>query len=91
MVDSGRCTMLYDGNEDEYADFYDYTGDDGEAVSAGGEFWGGVEGSLLAWRDCWDRQDASYNPCQHPDWPLSAAPHAICLPLNAGCMHFPKT
>lgn len=55
MVDSGRCTMLYDGNEDEYADFYDYTGDDGEAVSAGGEFWGGVEGSLLAWRDCWDR------------------------------------
>lgn len=24
MVDVGKCKMLYDGNEDEYADFYDY-------------------------------------------------------------------
>lgn len=37
MVDSGRCTMLYEGNEDEYADFYDYTGDDNEAMGGGGE------------------------------------------------------
>lgn len=24
MVDSGRCQMCYDGNEDEYDDFYEY-------------------------------------------------------------------
>lgn len=24
MVDSGKCKMLYDGNEDEYEDYYDY-------------------------------------------------------------------
>lgn len=24
MVDAGKCKMLYDGNEEEYADFYDY-------------------------------------------------------------------
>jgi pre-60S factor REI1 len=25
MVDTNQCKMLYDGNEDEYEDFYDYT------------------------------------------------------------------
>ena len=30
MIDSGRCKMYYDGNEDEYADFYDYSDDDEE-------------------------------------------------------------
>jgi hypothetical protein len=24
MVDSNRCSMLYDGNEDEYEDYYEY-------------------------------------------------------------------
>ncbi|KAI8111762.1 hypothetical protein M9435_004261 [Picochlorum sp. BPE23] len=24
MIDSGKCKMLYDGNEDEYEDYYDY-------------------------------------------------------------------
>lgn len=24
MVDSNRCRMLYEGNEEEYEDFYDY-------------------------------------------------------------------
>ncbi len=24
MVDAGKCKMLYDGNEEEYAEFYDY-------------------------------------------------------------------
>uniref|UniRef100_A0A1D2AEN6 ZN622/Rei1/Reh1 zinc finger C2H2-type domain-containing protein n=1 Tax=Auxenochlorella protothecoides TaxID=3075 RepID=A0A1D2AEN6_AUXPR len=48
MVDSGRCTMLYDGNEDEYADFYDYTGDDGEAVSAGVLALAGEDGAAAA-------------------------------------------
>lgn len=31
MVDSGRCKLLYEGNEDEYGDFYDYDADDMEA------------------------------------------------------------
>lgn len=30
MVDAGRCKMLYDGNEDEYAEFYDYDADDAQ-------------------------------------------------------------
>lgn len=25
MIDSGKCKVFYDGNEDEYADFYDYS------------------------------------------------------------------
>lgn len=25
MIDSGKCKILYDGNEDEYEDFYDYS------------------------------------------------------------------
>lgn len=24
MIDTGRCKMAYDDNEDEYSDFYDY-------------------------------------------------------------------
>eukprot|EP00887_Chlorella_sp_A99_P007547 scaffold28.g7547.t1 len=38
MVDTGRCKMLYDGNEEEYEDFYDYSAmeeDGGEAGTAG--------------------------------------------------------
>lgn len=31
MVDSGRCKPLYEGNEEEYSDFYDYDADDMEA------------------------------------------------------------
>lgn len=31
MVDANRCKMAYDGNEDEYEDFYDYGGEGGEA------------------------------------------------------------
>ncbi len=43
MVDSGRCRMLYEGNEEEYADFYDYGPDsDGEGDGAS------VAGSVLA-------------------------------------------
>lgn len=31
MVDTNQCKMLYDGNEDEYAEFYDYDmGEEGE-------------------------------------------------------------
>eukprot|EP00983_Pelagomonas_calceolata_P039519 1137217-Pelagomonas_calceolata.AAC.3 len=28
MVDSGRCKMAYEDNEDEYSDFYEYEGED---------------------------------------------------------------
>lgn len=34
MVDSNQCRMVYDDNEEEYADFYDYGGDD--EVAEGG-------------------------------------------------------
>ena len=26
MVDTGRCKMLYDGNEEEYEEWYNYAG-----------------------------------------------------------------
>jgi len=31
MVDSGRCKIAYDDNEEEYSDFYEYE-DDNESV-----------------------------------------------------------
>lgn len=31
MVDTGRCKMAYDDNEEEYEDFYDYSGAGGWA------------------------------------------------------------
>jgi pre-60S factor REI1 len=34
MVDTNQCKMLYDGNEDEYEDFYDYSALAGNADSA---------------------------------------------------------
>mmetsp|Transcript_11229 Transcript_11229/g.30624 ORF Transcript_11229/g.30624 Transcript_11229/m.30624 type:complete len:495 (-) Transcript_11229:426-1910(-) len=38
MVDSGRCKMAYEDNEDEYSDFYEYEGEDessqGEAAAS---------------------------------------------------------
>eukprot|EP00197_Chlamydomonas_leiostraca_P015281 CAMPEP_0202858630 /NCGR_PEP_ID=MMETSP1391-20130828/1075_1 /ASSEMBLY_ACC=CAM_ASM_000867 /TAXON_ID=1034604 /ORGANISM="Chlamydomonas leiostraca, Strain SAG 11-49" /LENGTH=497 /DNA_ID=CAMNT_0049537563 /DNA_START=94 /DNA_END=1587 /DNA_ORIENTATION=+ len=41
MVDSGKCKMVYEDNEDEYADFYDYTlgdeEDEEEEAGAGKE------------------------------------------------------
>ena len=41
MVDVGRCKVLYDGNEDEYADFYDYDKREG-ADGAGADGSGGA-------------------------------------------------
>jgi pre-60S factor REI1 len=44
MVDAGRCKLLYDGNEDEYAEFYDYSAQDGGDGEGVGEEDGGVGG-----------------------------------------------
>jgi pre-60S factor REI1 len=37
MVDRGKCKILYDGNEDEYEDYYDYSLGDGMDVDGSGE------------------------------------------------------
>lgn len=35
QVDSNACKMVYDDNEEEYEDFYDYTALDGEDDAEG--------------------------------------------------------
>ena len=37
MVDTNQCKMAYDGNEEEYEDFYDYSGqEEGQEEGTGG-------------------------------------------------------
>ena len=36
-MDSGRCKMAYDDNEEEYADFYDYDEEQQQQQQSGGE------------------------------------------------------
>jgi pre-60S factor REI1 len=53
MVDSGRCRMLYDDNEEEYEEFYDYSrveqeGEEGgEEAAMEAEGGGGESGALV--------------------------------------------
>jgi len=51
MVDSGRCRALYDGNEEEYEDFYDYgrlaQAQEGEGEGEGAEAMEG-DGAIVA-------------------------------------------
>ncbi len=35
MVDSGKCKILYEENEEEYAEFYGYEGEEEEEEDAG--------------------------------------------------------
>jgi pre-60S factor REI1 len=37
MVDTNQCKLLYDGNEDEYAEFYDYSSQEDAAAAAGAD------------------------------------------------------
>jgi hypothetical protein len=54
MVDSGRCKMAYEGNEEEYEEFYDYSLGEEEGEEANGQE--GTSGMLrgLLWSAyCW--------------------------------------
>ncbi|GBF90614.1 hypothetical protein Rsub_03186 [Raphidocelis subcapitata] len=53
MVDANRCRMAYDDNEDEYAEFYDYSsqyrdGEDGQDEAAAGAGGGGAAAAAAA-------------------------------------------
>jgi pre-60S factor REI1 len=50
MVDTNQCKMLFSDNEDEYADFYDYSSadNDGEEAASAAEQSAGEAGRQLA-------------------------------------------
>jgi pre-60S factor REI1 len=51
MVDANRCKMVYDDNEDEYADFYDYSSqyaDEDDGTGGGGGKAGSTSGGAVA-------------------------------------------